>query len=277
VTESVRAAPVALRSAADLDAALDGGLLTVAYQPVLSLRSGAVVAAEALVRLRAPGGGLVAPDQFIPLAEATGRVARIDRMVLAEATRLAVGWRTLMGSRPFSIGVNVSVATLSDPGLVDYVRTTCTDAGLPFDALVIELTETVLSEAGAGHAEVLQAIDDLGCNVTMDDFGTGYSSLDHLARFPVDGIKIDRRFVWQIGAPGRGGLVPAALVRLGRDLGMHVVAEGVETTEQLTALQDAGCPFAQGYLFSRPLPPEELTSYLHATRGVPLPRTGARP
>jgi EAL domain-containing protein (putative c-di-GMP-specific phosphodiesterase class I) len=277
VTESVRAAPVALSTGADLDAALDAGWLTVAYQPVLSLRSGAVVAAEALVRLQPPDGGLLAPDHFIPLAEATGRVGRIDRMVLAEATGLATSWRRDMGGRPFSIGVNLSVRSLSEAGLVDYIRTTCEQAHLPCDALVLEVTETVLSEAGAGHDEVLQDIHALGCNVTMDDFGTGYSSLEHLARFPVDGIKIDRRFVWDIGRPGRAGLVPAALVRLGRDLGMHVVAEGVETPEQLAALQDAGCPFAQGYLFSRPLPADQLTAYLRASGGgVPLPRSERR-
>jgi EAL domain-containing protein (putative c-di-GMP-specific phosphodiesterase class I) len=280
VTESVRAAlaPAVLRSPAELDAALDAGLLTVAYQPVVSLRTGAVVAAECLVRLRQADGGLLPPDCFIPLAEATGRVGRIDRMVLAQAAPLATQWRALLGPRPFSIGVNVSAASLSDPSLVDFVNATCIAAALPLDALVIEVTETVLSAAGSGHDEVLRAIDGLGCNVTMDDFGTGYSSLSHLTRFPVDGIKIDRRFVWDIGRPGRGGRVPAALVRLGLDLGMHVVAEGVETEEQLAALQTAGCPFAQGYLFSRPLPAADLTAYLHASAAtVPLPRIGDQP
>jgi EAL domain-containing protein (putative c-di-GMP-specific phosphodiesterase class I) len=268
-----------LRSPAELDAALDAGLLTVAYQPVVSLKTGVVVAVESLVRLRRPDGTeLLAPDGFIPLAEATGRVARIDRLVLAQAAPRAVQWRALLGDRPFSVGVNVSVATLSEPSLVDFVRTTCQDAGLPLDALVVEVTETVLSTPGSGHEEVLRGIDALGCNVTMDDFGTGYSSLAHLSRFPVDGIKIDRRFVWDIGTPGRGGRVPAALVRLGLDLDMHVVAEGVETHEQLLALQAAGCPFAQGYLFSKPLPADELTAYLQATAArVPLPRVGEVP
>jgi EAL domain-containing protein (putative c-di-GMP-specific phosphodiesterase class I) len=268
-----------LRSPAELDAALDAGRLTVAYQPVLSLKTGAVVAAECLVRLRtADGGGLLPPDCFIPLAEVTGRVARIDRMVLMQAAPLAVAWRALLGTRPFSIGINLSVAGLSDPSLVDFVRTTCDDVGLPHNALVVEVTETVLSTPGSGHDEVLRGIDDLGCNVTMDDFGTGYSSLSHLSRFPVDGIKIDRRFVWDIGLPGRGGRIPGALVRLGLDLGMHVVAEGVETEEQLVALQSAGCPFAQGYLFSRPLPADELTTFLRASLpAVPLPRAEVQP
>ncbi|GAC1441850.1 MAG: hypothetical protein NVSMB55_10760 [Mycobacteriales bacterium] len=266
-------APAGLSSASELDAALDGGLLTVAYQPVISLTTGAVVAAESLVRLRDPATGtLRAPDSFIPLAEATGRIARIDQMVLAEAVPLTLGWRALLGGRRFSIGVNVSVASLSDPDLVRRVAATCNSAGLPLSALVIEITETVLSTPDCDHADVLGALHDLGVNVTMDDFGTGYSSLSHLSRFPVDGIKVDRRFVTDIGTGGRSGLIPAALVRLGRDLGLHVVAEGVETTAQLAALRAAGCPFAQGYLISRPLAANALTAFLHRSPRVPMPR-----
>jgi EAL domain-containing protein (putative c-di-GMP-specific phosphodiesterase class I) len=281
VAEHVRAAlpPEAPSRASDLDAALDAGLLTIAYQPVVSLATGEVVAAEALARLHDPATGQVlAPDVFIPLAEATGRIARIDRMVLAAAVAEAARWRSVLGSRPFSIGVNLSVAGLSEAGLADYISTTCAAAGLPCNAVVIEVTETALSVAGDGHEDVLRAVHELGCNVTMDDFGTGYSSLSHLTRFPIDGIKIDRRFVWDIGTSGRGGLVPGALVRLGRDLGLHVVAEGVETPQQLAALQDAGCPFAQGHLISPPLTADALTAFLLASRrGVPLPRNEDRP
>lgn len=256
-----------------MDAALDAGLLTVVYQPVVSLLTGAVVAAESLVRLRDPATGhLRAPDTFIALAEATGRVTRIDRMVLAQSAPLAVRWRELMSGRPFSIGVNVSAVGLSDPSLVDFVQATCADAGLPYNALVVELTETTLSSPESGDAATLTALHALGCNVTLDDFGTGYSSLDHLSRFPIDGIKIDRRFVWDIGSEGRGGRVPAALVRLGLDLGLHVVAEGVETTEQLAALRAAGCPFAQGFLISRPLPADAMTAFLQSST-VPTPRS----
>jgi EAL domain-containing protein (putative c-di-GMP-specific phosphodiesterase class I) len=276
VAEHVRVASVPRRprTGPDLDAALDAGLLTVAYQPVVSLATGEVVAAEALVRLHDPDTGqLRTPDSFIPLAEATGRIARIDRMVLELAAPLAVQWRAAMPGRPFSLGVNVSVAGLSDPTLPAFIETVCGNAGLPCNALVLEVTETVLSCTGAGHEAVLNDIHALGCNVTMDDFGTGYSSLSHLTRFPVDGIKIDRQFVWEIGCGGRGAMVATALVRLGRDLGMHVVAEGVETPRQLQVLRDAGCPFAQGYLFSRPLPPAELADFLRTNASdVPQPR-----
>ncbi|MDT7573262.1 MAG: hypothetical protein QOE05_3436 [Actinomycetota bacterium] len=259
---------------------LDAGLLTVAYQPVVSLATGEVVAAEALARMRAPEtGGLIPPDAFIPLAERTGRIARIDRMVLEQAAPNAVRWRTILGNRPFSIGVNFSVAGLSEAGLADTVAATCEAIGLPCNALVIEVTETVLSE-DAEHEGILRALDGLGCNVTMDDFGTGYSSLSHLTRFPISGIKIDRRFVADLGTRGLGGLVALALVRLASDLGLHVVAEGVETPEQLAALKYAGCPFAQGYLISRPVPAEDVTTFLLASRrgvALPLPRDEQQP
>ena len=280
MAEHLRAArvPVAPSTAYELDALLDAGLLTVAYQPVVSVTTGEVVAAEALARMRDPETGLlIAPDEFIPLAERTGRVARIDRMVLQQSAPHAARWRVLLGSRPFSIGVNFSVAGLSDDGLVDTIAATCDAAGLPYDALVVEVTETVLSATGQ-HEEVLRAIDALGCNVTMDDFGTGYSSLSHLTRFPISGIKIDRRFVADLGTGGVGGLVALALVRLGKDLGLHVVAEGVETAEQLSSLEITGCPFAQGYLISRPVPADDLTAFLVASRHrVPLPRDGQQP
>jgi EAL domain-containing protein (putative c-di-GMP-specific phosphodiesterase class I) len=275
VAEQLRAAraPVAPSTAYELDAALDAGLLTVVYQPVISITSGEVVAAEALARLRDPEtGSLLPPDTFIPLAEQTGRIARLDRMVLEHAAPQAVRWRELLGARPFSVAVNLSVAGLSDNGLVDFIGETCSAAGLPTDALNVELTETVLS-AEVDHEDVLRGIAELGCNVTLDDFGTGYSSLSHLTRFPISAIKIDRRFVGDLGTRGLGGLVALALVRLGSDLGLQVVAEGVETPDQLSALEFASCPFAQGYLFSRPLPPDALTAFLYTSRrGVPLPR-----
>jgi EAL domain-containing protein (putative c-di-GMP-specific phosphodiesterase class I) len=220
VAGQLRAArsPVALSTASDLDAALDAGLLTVAYQPVVSLETGQVVGVEALARMRDPHSDQLLPaDAFIPLAEQTGRIARIDRLVLEASAAHAIRWRRLLSPRPFSVAVNVSVGGLSDPGLVDFIAETCAATGLPCDALVVEITETVLSY-DEYHVQVLRDNDALGCNVTMDDFGTGYSSLSHLARFPISGIKIDRRFVADLGSRGLGGLVALALVRLGKDL-----------------------------------------------------------
>jgi EAL domain-containing protein (putative c-di-GMP-specific phosphodiesterase class I) len=275
VAEAVRADRAARvpRTASELDAALDAGLLTVEYQPVVDLRTGAVVATEALARLRDPvGGALIPPDAFIPMAEATNRIRRIDMQVLEIALPHAAAWRALRPGQPFSIGVNLSVPDL-EPDLPGFVAGLLRQHGVPANALIIELTETVLSSAGCGHGAVLRGLADLGCDVTMDDFGTGYSSLSHLRRFPVDGIKIDREFVWDLDGAAHGARVAASLVRFGLDLGVHVVAEGIETVSQLHALRELGCPFGQGYLFARPLSAADVTAFLTRTPVVPLPRT----
>jgi EAL domain-containing protein (putative c-di-GMP-specific phosphodiesterase class I) len=261
------------RTAAELEAALDDGRLTVRYQPVVDLRTGAVVAAEALARL-ADGSALVPPDLFIPLAEQSGLIRRVDMLVLEQALPQAARWRRQLGDRPFSIGVNISVADLA-PELPAVVRALTSRHRVPGNALVLELTETVLSEMGAGHEQVLAEVAGLGCNVTMDDFGTGYSSLTHLRRFPVAGIKVDRQFVWDIEGGGRTGQIAQALVRFGRDLDLHVVAEGIETVEQLDALRAAGCSFGQGYLFAPPLSAADLTGYLSHPVGIPQPRSAS--
>ena len=277
MTEQLRAAPVpaAPSTGHELDALLDSGALTVAYQPVICLRTGQVVAAEALARLQdLETGRQLPPDAFIPLAEATGRIARIDHLVLEHAVHQASHWRRLVNPRPFSIGVNLSVGSLATPALVGDVAAICAAADLPPEALTLEITETVMSADEADDGSILRAIDALGARIVLDDFGTGYSSMSHLARFPISGIKIDRRFVWELGTRGLGGLVGLALVRLGSDLGIEVVAEGVETKEQLAALEFADCPAAQGYLFSRPLPAPELTAFLTSYRqGIPKQRT----
>jgi EAL domain-containing protein (putative c-di-GMP-specific phosphodiesterase class I) len=199
-------------------------------------------------------------------------------MVAETAVRQAVQWREIVGDRPFSIGINVSVADLDDAALPFRIQALCADAGLPMDALVIEVTETLLSVEGRGHEDVLRSLASLGVNVTMDDFGTGFSSLSYLKRFPVKGIKIDRSFTWDLDTDPA---LTLALVRFGRDLGMHVVAEGVETQSQLQALCQADCAFAQGYLFSPPVPAAELTAMLDRRfvlpRPVPVPLPLPRP
>ncbi|MEO6205695.1 MAG: EAL domain-containing protein [Mycobacteriales bacterium] len=264
----------ALTSAVELDAALDAGLLTVVYQPVVDLRTGAVVAAESLVRLRVPGSDqLITPDGFVPLAEATGRIGRIDEQVRELAVPQAAQWRALLPGRPFSVGVNVSAAGLH-PRLADHVAELSQRHGVPTNAIVVELTETALSVPGQGHGAVLRALSALDCNVTLDDFGTGYSALADLRRFPVNGIKIDRTFVADLDSGPVAARLAGALVRFGLDLGVHVVAEGIETPSQLAALQALGCPFGQGYLIARPLPPAAFTTFL-LSRGsvVPLQRS----
>lgn len=267
-------------SAAALTAALDAGGLTVVYQPVVDLRTGFVVAAEALARLRLPGSDvLLPPSAFLATAERHGLIGRLDTQVAEAAIHQAAQWRTATGERPFSIGINLSVADLDDASLPLRLQSLCGDAGLPTDCLVVEVTETLLSVEGRGHEDVLRSLAALDVNVTMDDFGTGFSSLTHLKRFPVKGIKIDRSFTWDLDTDPA---LTLALVRFGRDLGLHVVAEGVETESQLQALCQAGCPFVQGYLFSAPLPAAELGAMLDRRFvlprpvAVPVPRTPTR-
>jgi EAL domain-containing protein (putative c-di-GMP-specific phosphodiesterase class I) len=256
-------------SPAGLAAALDAGGLEVFYQPVVDLRTGFVVAAEALARLRAPRSrALLPPSAFLPTAERTGLVSRIDELVAREAVHQAVAWRARLPGRPFSIGLNASVADLDDASLPLRLQALCGEAGLPMDALVVEVTETLLSVEGRGHEDVLRTLSALGVNVTLDDFGTGFSSLTYLRRFPVSGIKVDRSFTWDLDTDPR---LTTALVRFGLELGVHVVAEGVERPTQLQALVDAGCPFAQGYLLSAPVPAAELGALLHRRFDVPRP------
>lgn len=260
-------------SAAAVAAALDTGGLVVAYQPVIDLRTGWVVAAEALARLRDPRtGALLPPSVFLPTAERCGLVGRLDALVAETAVRQAVAWRSAIADRPFSIALNVSVADLDDAALAGTLQRLCSQAGLPMNALIVEVTETLLSVEGRGHEDVLRALAALDVNITMDDFGTGYSSMSYLKRFPVCGIKIDRTFTWDLDTDPR---LTTALVRFGTELGVHVVAEGVETHRQLAALVRAGCGFAQGYLFSPPLPADEFEAVLDRrfVLPVPLPRS----
>lgn len=247
------------------------------YQPVVDLRTGAVVAAEALVRLQHEiTGELLPPSDFLPAAEASGQIRDIDRRVATEAVARLATWRAQRPGRPLSMALNVSVCELDDGSLPYRIGALASMLDVPCNALVIEVTETQPSTPGLGHEHTLERLAALGCNVTLDDFGTGFSSLSHLQRFPVAGIKVDRSFTWALGRGDRGDQVARGLVRLGIDLGVHVVAEGIETPEQLRQLQDLGCPFGQGHLFSTAVSAERLEAMLDTTfavtRVVPRPR-----
>ena len=241
---------------AQLDAALDGGLAHPHYQPVVDTRTGAVVAVEALARLTHPDtGALLVPDQFLPLAERTGRIRRVDSLVGDIAMRDVAGWRA--AGYDLCVGINVSVDHLDDPQLASRLLDRCAAHGLDVDALIVEVTETLQSLTGRGHSRTLQQLRDAGVNVTLDDFGTGFSTMSYLLRFPVAGVKIDRTFTAALGTE-RGRHVVQGILTIARSLGVHAVAEGVETPAQLAWLTEHGCPFAQGYLLSRPVPGEVL-------------------
>ena len=213
---------------------------------------------EALARLTHPRTGeLLAPADFLPLAERTGRVSELDWQIGTTAIADVAQWRGSMPHTPLSVAINVSVDHLEDASLPEHLLAHCETNDLPPEALVVEITETLRSIVGRGHEDVVARLRDAGVNVTLDDFGTGFSSLSYLMRFPVAGIKIDRSFTAQLDTD-RGRTVVTSMLQLGNALGLHVVAEGVETRAQLDWLTEHRVHFAQGYLLSRPVPADKL-------------------
>ncbi|HYR12578.1 MAG TPA: EAL domain-containing protein [Longimicrobium sp.] len=247
----------------DLRAALARQELGLAFQPIVALATGAVVGAEALVRWDHPLHGHVSPQRFVSLAEDTGLIGALGAWVMGEAARQLAEWRAeLPGAAGLEVSVNVSPWQLREPGLVDAVATTLGEHGLPPAALKLELTESSLVEDPATAAGVLRALKRRQVQVYLDDFGTGYSSLSSLHRLPLDALKIDRSFVGEMDGAStgahRGAEIVRTIVAMARSLGVRVVAEGVETREQLAALRALGCDYAQGFLISPPLPAHEF-------------------
>jgi diguanylate cyclase (GGDEF)-like protein len=231
--------------------ALPDGQCSVVYQPVYAIDSLELIGAEALLRWNHPVLGAVPPDRFIPLAEASGLVGQLTDFVLKAAIATVAGWRARGAvSERFTVSVNISVCDLR-PGLADRVIAVLDRAGVPHGCLTIEVTETAVLDAFAA-ADELTALRAAGVWVLLDDFGSGFSSLSYLERLPLDGIKIDRAFLPTPDAPRRWEIV-GAILEMARALGLHVIAEGVETPEQAQMLHHLGCRWVQGYLYSRPL------------------------
>jgi len=246
-----------LETERDLRRALAAHELVNHYQPVCSLSTGRVVAVEALVRWAHPTRGLVRPSDFIPVAEETGLIAPIGEWVLAAACRQVAAWRR-GGRDPVGVAVNVSPRQLSAPGFPDRVAALVSAAGIDPSDVTLELTEnTLLGDTGA-VTERLAALRAIGVKVSIDDFGTGYSSLAYLRALPVDEIKIDRSFINDLPADRGARAVVASIVHLGHALGLTVVAEGVETQDQLDLARELGCDLAQGFLISAPVAPDAL-------------------
>jgi diguanylate cyclase (GGDEF)-like protein/PAS domain S-box-containing protein len=245
---------------ADLEHAVDRGELFVEYQPIVSLETRAVVGVEALARWRHPRRGIVPPDEFIPLAEQSGAIIRVGDWVLRRACADAAGW--LRTAPDLLVSVNVSPYQLERDDLPERVRGALLDAGIPAASLALELTEGVLMGDPDASVRRLEALHHLGVRLAIDDFGTGYSSLAYLARLPVDIVKIDRSFVSGVGDRDREVDVAAMVVQFVGGLHLRTVAEGVETPEQAEDLRRLGCGAAQGFLYSRPLPAEQVTGFL---------------
>jgi diguanylate cyclase (GGDEF)-like protein/PAS domain S-box-containing protein len=265
-----------------LRTALAEGHLRVHYQPLVTVAGGRILGAEALVRWQDPERGLVMPDHFIPVAEDSGLIVPIGAWVLSEACRQARRWREDLGpDAPFEVSVNLSARQLFHADLVDTVAWTLADAGVDAGdvSVCLEVTESVVMEQPETSATVLRALKDLGVRVGMDDFGTGYSSLAYLRQFPFDLLKIDRAFVAGVTCGEEDRAIVRTIVELARALGLTVVAEGVETPEQLAVLRELGCELAQGYLFARPMPADALTAMLRPDRdqSAPAAVTAAAP
>lgn len=245
-----------------LRAALAVGGIDVHYQPIVAAASTEVVGVEALARWTHPDRGPVPPADFIPVAEESGLIGDLGRLVLRQACAQAADW--LRQGLRLTVSVNVAAAQLRDPGFARTVRDALRDSALPADLLCLEVTESDLVTSVGGATALLAELRRSGVRAAIDDFGTGLTSLAYLRDLPVDELKIDRSFVAGLGRDGRSGHVVAALVTMARDLGLTVVAEGVETEDQLAALVGLRCTYAQGYLIARPQPAAALPALVAA-------------
>ena len=247
--------------------------LRIHYQPIVSLRTGRIVDVEALLRWERPDEGLVSPADFLSVAEETGQIVSLGTWVLREVCRTAASWRRTWGERAaLPVYVNIAGRQLTAE-LPDLIAQILLDSDLSPAHLGVEITESGLMEHVRPPADVLEKLQGLGIRILLDDFGTGYSSLSHLARLPIDGFKIDRSFVSNIGGGAGDSAIVSTVAAMGKALGLTVVAEGVETAEHEEAVRMLGCDFAQGYHFARPMPREEI----EATFGEPMTERGEAP
>ncbi|OZM74365.1 diguanylate phosphodiesterase [Amycolatopsis antarctica] len=253
--------------------AIADGQIHVHYQPKISLSSGQVLGAEALVRWQHPHYGALRPDVFIPALERTGRIGALTEHVLEQGLRTIAGW--LEQQVRMSVAVNLSARSLADSGFPELVGSALREHGVPPELLTFELTESAVMEDRDRALPIVQRLHDLGVRISIDDFGTGYSSLAYLRDLPVDEVKIDRGCIAEFaGSPGDSGLVRTVLA-LGHTLGLVVVAEGVEDPQTRDALISLECDIVQGYLYSRPLPLDAFGEWLTSRTRLTGPATGA--
>jgi EAL domain-containing protein (putative c-di-GMP-specific phosphodiesterase class I) len=241
--------------------AVERGEFLLHYQPKVNLFTGQIIGAEALIRWQHPDRGLVSPAQFVPIAEDCGLILPIGRWVLREACKQAREWQD--AGLPFKrVSVNVSATEFRAKTFLEDVGTIIRETGLEARYLDLELTEGVLMQNAKSTASVLQELKSMGVHLAVDDFGTGYSSLSYLRQFPIDVLKIDQSFVRQISDDPNDSAIVRAIIDMGKNLKQRVIAEGIETQEQLALLQSWRCAEGQGYLFSRPVPAAQFAQLL---------------
>jgi diguanylate cyclase (GGDEF)-like protein/PAS domain S-box-containing protein len=253
-----------------LRTALERNELVLHYQPQLDLASGRIVGMEALVRWSHPELGMVPPSRFIGVAEETGLIVPIGAWVMRTAASQSRAWQQA-GLGRLRVAVNLSARQFSEPDLIAGIEQVLADTGLAPDCLEIELTESLFMSDVTLAVELLHRMKALGVKLSIDDFGTGYSSLSYLSRFPIDTLKIDRSFVADITHDANDAAIVTSIIALAHNLKLAVIAEGVETAEQLDYLRSHGCDEIQGYYFSRPLPAFEFEQLLRQRRALPAP------
>jgi len=259
--------------------AVERGEFQLVYQPQICLRTGMVIGVEALLRWMNPTRGLLTPYHFIAGLEEFGLINEVGEWVLQTACEQVRRWHA-MDLEPMRIGVNVSAQQFEDPMLIDKIRGALKETKLPPEYLEIELTESCLMSDPGEAGALLRELREVGVRIAIDDFGTGYSSLTYLHDFPLNALKIDKNFVQSVESNDRGGPIANMIVGLGKNLGLDVIGEGVETEGQLEYLRNQGCDIAQGYLYARPEAPAELLKWLFAhqrvsetrIRSVPVPK-----
>ena len=254
---------------ADLHHAIEHHEFSLHYQPQVSLKSGGIIGLEALIRWHHPEHGLVSPAEFIPVAEESGLIVPIGHWVLDEACRQARQWQEA-GLPQMRIAVNISARQFRQGAIVEAVALTLANSGLDPDWLELEVTESALMDDVESAIDTMERLRALGVHLAIDDFGTGYSSMSYLKRFPVDHLKIAAEFIRDMTADTDDSAIAKAIIDMGHSLNMKVIAEGVETDQQLRCLIDKGCDEKQGFFFSRPLPPKELEELIRNARSLQI-------
>ena len=248
--------------------ALERDEFVLFYQPQVDLASGRIIGMEALIRWNHPELGMVPPNRFVPVAEETGMIVPIGAWVMRTAAAQAKAWQDA-GLGRVRVAVNLSARQFGDPDLISGIEAVLADTGLPPDCFEIELTESLFMSDVTPAVDLLHRMKALGVNLSIDDFGTGYSSLSYLSRFPIDVLKIDRSFVNDITDDANDAAIVSSIIALAHNLKLSVIAEGVETAEQLDYLRSQGCDEMQGYYFSRPLPAADFEKLLREGRCLP--------
>jgi diguanylate cyclase (GGDEF)-like protein len=252
---------------AEINRAMDNGNFQLHYQPKIDMRKNCIAGAEALLRWKHPEHGMIPPDQFIPLAEKSGTINKVTRWVLQQALAQCAAWHDI--GIKINVAVNLSAYSLKDNGLCDMISQALEEARVAPQYLTLELTESaIMSDASAALKTLIQ-IDAMGVRLSVDDFGTGYSSLAYLKRLPVDEIKIDKSFVMDMTSNASDAVIVRSTIDLAHNMGMAVVAEGIESQKIMDALRHMNCDVGQGYFLSKPVPAAELQQWLAASPWQP--------